>query len=141
MGRGELQFGTMVPWGPFDLGMARNLTHLSVRTDWAATICIPASMQLQSLELHAPAAHLNLEAIEEWALCLAHLCIISTNLTFGGACQVASWPEQRPAEELVKSLEVVGKAVTLRQGGEDFDFSASRSVRYCLCHHDNGLLL
>ena len=68
LGRGEIEFRSALggtSW--FDLGTVNNLTALHIKTDRLAHMCIPAGMQLQSLEVYAPSVLLSVEEPFEWA--------------------------------------------------------------------------
>ena len=81
LGRGELDFRGGPGSQSFELGLVRFLTSLRLKTDWGANILIPATMQLQSLELYAPALHLSAEE-ETWAGGLTDLCIMTAELLY-----------------------------------------------------------
>ena len=81
LGRGELDFRAGPGSQPFELGLVRFLTSLRLKTDWGASVFIPATMQLQSLELYAPALHLSAEE-EAWAGGLIDLCIMTAELLY-----------------------------------------------------------
>ena len=81
LGRGELDFRAGPGSQPFELGLVKFLTSLRLKTDWGASILIPATMRLQSLELYAPALHLSAEE-EAWANGLTDLCIMTAELLY-----------------------------------------------------------
>ena len=81
LGRGELDFRGVPGSRAFELGLVHFLTSLRLKTDWGASIFIPATMQLQSLELYAPALHLSAEE-EAWPQGLTDLCIMTAELLY-----------------------------------------------------------
>ena len=81
LGRGELDFRGDQGRRTFELGLVRFLTSLRIKSDWGASILIPATMQLQSLELYAPALHLMVEE-EAWVQGLSDLCIMSAEVLY-----------------------------------------------------------
>ena len=81
LGRGELDFRGVPGSQAFELGLVHFLTSLRLKTDWGASIFIPATMQLQSLELYAPALHLSAEE-EAWPQELTDLCIMTAELLY-----------------------------------------------------------